>query len=86
MRGGAFPLWVYGMAALLIALTAFALGQVRPGLGMGFVPFVLIRWAASQEDVVEYGIAAGLVYAAFALWREFSDPPVEELFSEPEHG
>jgi hypothetical protein len=34
------------MAALLIALTAFALGQVRPGLGMGFVVLATTLWTA----------------------------------------
>jgi hypothetical protein len=46
VKGGVFPLWVYGIAALLIALTAFALGQVRPGLGMGVVILATTLWTA----------------------------------------
>ena len=46
MSAGAFPLWVYGAPALLIALIAFGLGQVQPGLGMGFVALATTLWTA----------------------------------------
>jgi hypothetical protein len=46
VSAGAFPLWVYGVAALLIALIAFGLSQVQPGLGMAFVAIATTLWTA----------------------------------------
>lgn len=39
-----FPVWIYIVAALSIALTAFGLGQLVPGLGMGFATLASLLW------------------------------------------
>ncbi len=39
-----FPLWTYFVAAGVISLTAFAIGQVAPGCGILFVAGVSCCW------------------------------------------
>jgi len=41
-----FSTWVYLVAALAIALAAFALGQLVPGAGVPFVAFATTAWTA----------------------------------------
>lgn len=41
-----FPLWVYFVAAIGIALIAFGIGQVVPGLGGAFVALASSLWTA----------------------------------------
>lgn len=41
-----FPVWIYAVAALAIAVIAFALGQVVPGLGVPFVILASTLWTA----------------------------------------
>ena len=40
------PLWVFFIVAAAIALAAFAVGQVAPGLGVAFVAGVTTLWMA----------------------------------------
>jgi len=40
------PLWVYPIVALAIALIAFGIGQVFPGMGIIFVGLATTMWAA----------------------------------------
>ena len=40
------PIWVYFVVALAIALSAFGIGQVVPGLGVPFVILASTLWAA----------------------------------------
>jgi hypothetical protein len=47
-----FPTWVYLAVAAAIALTAFAIAQVVPGLGIWFaIPASLMwtAWAANRQ-------------------------------------
>ncbi len=46
MTRTAFPIWVYLAVALAIACVAFALGQVKQGLGVPFVILATTLWAA----------------------------------------
>lgn len=41
-----FPVWVYAVAAAAIALLAFGIGQVWPGLGVPFVALLSLIWVA----------------------------------------
>lgn len=41
-----FPMWVYFGMAALIAATAFAIGQLAPGMGVPFVVLATTLWAA----------------------------------------
>ena len=40
------PMWVYGLVALAIALIAFGIGQVMPGMGVPFVALAATCWTA----------------------------------------
>lgn len=40
------PVWVYFAAACAIALLAFGIGQIAPGLGVPFVVLASTSWAA----------------------------------------
>ncbi len=46
MSRAVFPLWVFAVVALLIALIALALAQIVPGSGMMFVVGATILWMA----------------------------------------
>ena len=47
LRGRAmFPIWVYFAVALAIALIAFAIGQMVPGLGVPFMALASTMWTA----------------------------------------
>ncbi|CAN5139423.1 hypothetical protein BH10PSE13_BH10PSE13_09760 [soil metagenome] len=46
MTKGAFPLWLYAVVALAIAVTAFGLGQVKAGMGVPFVILATTLWTA----------------------------------------
>ncbi len=41
-----FPVWVYFVVALGIALVAFAIEQLASGIGMVFVAFTSIMWTS----------------------------------------
>jgi len=41
-----FPVWVYIVIALVIALLAFGIGQLVPGLGVAFVALATTLWTA----------------------------------------
>ena len=41
-----FPVWVYFVVALAIALLAFGIGQLVPGLGVPFVALASTGWVA----------------------------------------
>lgn len=41
-----FPVWVYLAVAFAIALIAFGIGQVVPGLGVPFVALASTAWVA----------------------------------------
>jgi hypothetical protein len=41
-----FPIWVYIVAALRIALVAFVIEQVGSGIGMAFVALTSTMWTA----------------------------------------
>ncbi|WP_293974069.1 hypothetical protein [Sphingomonas sp.] len=41
-----FPMWVFGLVALTIALVAFGLAQGKPGAGAAFVIAASTMWAA----------------------------------------
>ncbi len=41
-----FPIWVYFVVALAIALIAFGIGQLVPGLVVAFVALASTMWAA----------------------------------------
>jgi hypothetical protein len=41
-----FPIWVYIVVALGIALVAFVIEQVAPGIGMAFVVLTSTMWTA----------------------------------------
>ena len=41
-----FPIWVYFAVALAIALIAFAIGQMVPGLGVSVVALASTMWTA----------------------------------------
>lgn len=41
-----FPIWVYFAVALVIALIAFGIGQLVPGLGVAFVALSSTMWTA----------------------------------------
>ncbi|MFN3818672.1 hypothetical protein [Blastomonas sp.] len=41
-----FPIWVYFVVALLIALSAFGIAQVAEGMGMPFVLIATFAWMA----------------------------------------
>ncbi len=41
-----FPVWVYFVVALGIALIAFAIEQVASGIGMAFVALTSTMWTA----------------------------------------
>jgi hypothetical protein len=40
------PVWAYVIVALAIAVTAFGIGQLVPGLGMVFTAFASTLWVA----------------------------------------
>ena len=40
------PIWVYFVVAVAIALTAFAIAQLVPGLGVAFVALASTLWTA----------------------------------------
>lgn len=40
-----FPVWIYLAVAAVIALIAFGIGQLVPGLGVGFVLLATTLWA-----------------------------------------
>lgn len=40
------PVWVYVIVALAIAVTAFGIGQLVPGLGMVFTALASTLWVA----------------------------------------
>lgn len=40
------PVWVYLAVACAIALIAFAIGQIFPGLDVAFVAFASTTWVA----------------------------------------
>jgi hypothetical protein len=46
MKSGAFPIWVYLVVALAIVGIAFALAQVKEGLGVPFVILATTLWTA----------------------------------------
>ena len=39
-------MWIYGAVAIAIALVAYGLAQVRPGLGVPFVALATTYWTA----------------------------------------
>ncbi len=41
-----FKIWVYALVAILIALAAFVIGQVVPGLGLAFAALGSTLWVA----------------------------------------
>lgn len=41
-----FPIWVYFAVALAIAVIAFGIGQLVPGVGVAFVAFATTMWTA----------------------------------------
>ena len=41
-----FPIWVFAVVAMAIALTAFAAGQMEPGIGVAFTAFATTLWVA----------------------------------------
>jgi hypothetical protein len=41
-----FPVWIYFVVALGIALVAFAIEQVASGIGMAFVALTSTMWTA----------------------------------------
>lgn len=41
-----FPIWVYLLVAAAIALVAFGVGQIVPGLGVAFVVLASTMWTA----------------------------------------
>lgn len=45
-----FPIWAYFAVALAIALIAFGIAQMAPGLGTPFVIFTSISWAAYSAN------------------------------------
>lgn len=45
-KGLKVPIWVYLVVALAIALVAFGIGQVLPGLGVPFVALASTLWVA----------------------------------------
>jgi hypothetical protein len=50
-----FPTWVYLVAAATIALVAFGLGQIVPGLGIWFaIPATMmwVAWSANHQRKV----------------------------------
>jgi hypothetical protein len=40
------PIWLYVAAAVVIAIIAFAIGQLAPGLGVPFVALTSMVWVA----------------------------------------
>lgn len=45
-----FPIWVYVVVAAVLALIAFGIGQVVPGLGIAFVGLSTTMWTAYVVD------------------------------------
>lgn len=45
-----FPIWVYFAVAFVIALIAFGLGQIVPGLGVPFIALTSTAWAAYSAN------------------------------------
>jgi hypothetical protein len=41
-----FPIWVYFAVAVAIALVAFGIGQLAPGMGAVFVALASTMWTA----------------------------------------
>lgn len=41
-----FPMWTYLAVAAVIAVLAFAIGQIGPGLGVTFVALASTMWTA----------------------------------------
>ena len=41
-----FPTWIYFVVAFAIALIAFGIAQIAPGLGMPFVALATTLWVA----------------------------------------
>ena len=41
-----FPIWVYFAVAVAIAIVAFGIGQLVPGLGVAFVALASTMWTA----------------------------------------
>ena len=39
-----FPIWIYLTVAVLIAATAFGIGQLAPGFGVGFMAAASGLW------------------------------------------
>jgi hypothetical protein len=44
------PVWVYLAVACAIALIAFAIGQIFPGLGVAFVALTSTVWVAYSAN------------------------------------
>jgi hypothetical protein len=42
----AYPFWMFGLVALLIAATAFGIAQFAPGMGAPFVVLASTLWVA----------------------------------------
>ena len=43
-----YPIWFYFVVAAVIALIAFAIGQIVPGLGVAFVALASTMWVAIE--------------------------------------